>query len=60
MSYTKNLYAFFSPTITRRQLDGKPKQDKLRTSEMTVAQMTEHIEQVIQFASEQNIQLPNP
>lgn len=50
----------FSPTITRRTLEGKPKQDKLRTSEMNIKQMTNHIEQVIQFAAENSIRLPEP
>jgi len=50
----------FSPIKTIRNLQGKPIQKPVRTSEMSVEQMTAYIEQIIQFASEQNIKLPNP
>lgn len=65
LGYHKNeiheeMIRMFSPIVTYRRLDGKPVQKRQRTSDMSVDEMTEHIEQVIQFAAEQNISLPNP
>jgi hypothetical protein len=50
----------FSPIKTVRNLDGKPIQTPVRTSEMDVEQMKEYLDTIIQFAAEQNINLPNP
>ena len=48
----------FAPTMTFADLNGKPKQRKVRSSEMTVKQMNEYMNQVEVFASEQGIALP--
>ena len=50
----------FAPIQTIRNLEGKPIQKPVRTSQMTVEQMTAYIEQIIQFAAENNIVIPNP
>ena len=56
----EEMIRMFSPIITYRRLDGKPQQQHQRTSDMSVKEMTRHIELMIQFASEQNIILPEP
>jgi len=48
----------FAPTMTFADLNGKPKQRKVRSSEMTVKQMNEYMNQVEVFAAEHGIALP--
>lgn len=65
LGYHKNeiheeMIRMFAPIITYRQLDGKPNQKNQRTSDMSVKEMTRHIELMIQFAAEQDIILPEP
>lgn len=48
----------FSPIKTIRGLNGKPKQKRVRTSEMNVEQMSKHIERIIHFAAENSIVIP--
>ena len=48
----------FAPTLTFADLNNKPKQRKVRSSEMTVKQMTAYLEQIEVFAAEQGIVLP--
>lgn len=50
----------FSPVKTIKSLEGKPIQTPVRTSEMTVDQMREYLDTIIQFAAEQSIKLPQP
>lgn len=48
----------FAPTLTFADLDNRPKQRKVRSSEMTVKQMNEYMNQIEVFASEHGILLP--
>lgn len=50
----------FSDVWTVRGLDGKPKQKRVRTSQMNVKQMARYMDRIEQFAAEQDIQLPQP
>ena len=50
----------FSQIKTIRNLEGKPIQKRVRSSEMNVKQMSEYMDQIQQFASENSIILPQP
>lgn len=50
----------YSWTYTYRNFEGKPRQKKLTTSQMTVRQMSEFMESIVQHAAEQNVKLPMP
>ena len=50
----------FAPIKTVRNLEGKPVQKRVRSSEMNVTQMREYMEAIDQFAAEHNIILPRP
>lgn len=60
LGYTKSeiheiLLDMFAPVITFSDLNGKPKQRKLRSSEMSVEQMSRYLDQIDRFAAEQSI-----
>ena len=48
----------YAPVLTFADLRNKPRQRKVRTSEMTRKQMSEYMNQIEIFASEQGIVLP--
>jgi hypothetical protein len=50
----------FAPVYTIRGLDGKPRQIQLTTSKMNTKQMHEYMNRIDQWASENNIVLPQP
>jgi len=50
----------FAPLYTIRGLDGKPRQIQLTTSKMNTKQMSDYMNRIDQFASENNIVLPQP
>lgn len=50
----------FAPKLTFRGLDGKPKQRKIRTSEMTIKQMHEYMDTLDRWSAEMSIILPQP
>lgn len=50
----------FADIYTIRDLDGKPKQKRYRTSKMNVQQMSRYMNRIEQFAAEYSIQLPHP
>ena len=50
----------FAPVMTFRDINGKPKQRKMRSSEMSTKEMSEYMNQIDQFAAEQSIILPQP
>lgn len=48
----------FAPIYTTRGLDGKPKQKRTRTSQMSVKQMTDYMDRISHFCAEHSIKLP--
>lgn len=50
----------YAPVQTIRDLEGKPKQKSVRSSQMTVKQMSDYMMQIEQFAAENNIAIPHP
>jgi len=50
----------FAPVMTFRDINGKPKQRKMRSSEMSTKEMSEYMNHIDQFAAEQSIILPQP
>jgi len=50
----------FSDIYTTRDINGKPKQRRVRTSAMNVEQMTRYMDRINQFAAENGILLPQP
>jgi len=50
----------YAPVKTIRDLQGKPLQKRVRSSEMNVKQMSEYMDQIQQFAAENSIILPQP
>ena len=65
LGYHKNemheaLLEHFSIPYTFKGIDGKVKQKQLRSSMMSVEQMSDYMNQVQQFANEQGIMLPSP
>jgi hypothetical protein len=65
LGYTKNevheiMLDMFAPIMTFRDLHNKPKQRKVRSSEMSVKEMSEYMNHIDRFAAEQNIILPQP
>lgn len=56
----EEMIRMFSPIVTYRRFDGKPEQKNQRTSDMSVSEMSRHIELMIQFAAEENVKLPIP
>ena len=50
----------FAPVMTYRDLQNKPKQRKIRSSEMSVKEMSEYMNHIDRFAAEQSIILPQP
>jgi hypothetical protein len=50
----------FAPIMTYRDLNNKPKQRKIRSSEMSTKEMSEYMNHIDRFAAEQSIILPQP
>jgi hypothetical protein len=48
----------FAPVYTTRDLNGKPKQKRTRTSKMNVEQMTKYMDRISHFCAEHSIRLP--
>lgn len=48
----------FAPIYTTRGLDGKPKQKRTRTSQMSVEQMSKYMDRISHFCAEHSIKLP--
>lgn len=48
----------FAPVYTTRDLDGKPKQKRTRTSKMSVEQMGKYMDRISHFCAEHSIRLP--
>jgi len=48
----------FAPFFTARDLNGKPKQIKKRTSKMSVEEMTKYMDRISHFCAEHSIKLP--
>lgn len=49
----------FAPVQTLRNLEGKPVQKPVRTSQMDVGQMKQYIDQIIHFAAQNSIVIPD-
>jgi hypothetical protein len=65
LGYTKEelheiMLDMFAPIMTYRDLNNKPKQRKIRSSEMSTKEMSEYMNHIDRFAAEQNIILPQP
>ena len=65
LGYTKNevheiMLDMFAPIMTYRDLNNKPKQRKIRSSEMSVKEMSEYMNHIDRFAAEQSIILLQP
>jgi hypothetical protein len=48
----------FAPVYTARDLNGKPKQKRTRTSNMSVEQMGKYLDRISHFCAEHSIRLP--